>query len=135
MRDAVAATATAHKSTAQNGPSATIAGYPLPWIPQENLPTRHNSASADPSPWLGTAPRNGSVGGPQLRKSSGTELRKSGGTHRRKSGGSDQRKSCTLASGVGEFVLDMWSLNDSAQELFKPCGLATYRFLLRKQLP
>jgi ribosomal protein S18 acetylase RimI-like enzyme len=40
-----------------------------------------------------------------------------------------------LAAGAGELVLDMWSLNDSAQEFFKSCGLATYRLLLRKQLP
>jgi ribosomal protein S18 acetylase RimI-like enzyme len=40
-----------------------------------------------------------------------------------------------LAAGVGEFVLDMWSFNDSAQQFFKSCGLATYRLFLRKQLP
>jgi ribosomal protein S18 acetylase RimI-like enzyme len=39
-----------------------------------------------------------------------------------------------LAAGAGEFVLDMWSLNDSAQAFFKSRGLATYRLFLRKQL-
>ena len=38
-----------------------------------------------------------------------------------------------LAAGIGEFVLDMWSLNDAAQAFFKSCGLETYRLFLRKQ--
>ncbi len=39
-----------------------------------------------------------------------------------------------LAAGIGEFVIDMWSLNDSAQAFFEACGLKTYRTLLRKQI-
>ena len=38
-----------------------------------------------------------------------------------------------LAAGIGEFALDMWSLNDTAQAFFKSCGLTTYRLFLRKQ--
>jgi len=38
-----------------------------------------------------------------------------------------------LAGGIGEFALDMWSLNDTAQAFFKFCGLETYRLFLRKQ--
>ena len=37
-----------------------------------------------------------------------------------------------LAGGIGEFALDMWSLNDTAQAFFKSCGLETYRHFLRK---
>jgi len=38
-----------------------------------------------------------------------------------------------LAAGIGEFALDMWSVNDTAQAFFKSCGLKTYRLFLRKQ--
>jgi ribosomal protein S18 acetylase RimI-like enzyme len=38
-----------------------------------------------------------------------------------------------LAAGIGEFALDMWSLNDNAQVFFESCGLETYRIFLRKQ--
>ncbi|HTB88659.1 MAG TPA: GNAT family N-acetyltransferase [Steroidobacteraceae bacterium] len=38
-----------------------------------------------------------------------------------------------LAGGIGEFALDMWSSNDTAQAFFKSCGLETYRIFLRKQ--
>jgi shikimate dehydrogenase len=38
-----------------------------------------------------------------------------------------------LAGGIGEFALDMWALNDTAQAFFKSCGLKTYRLFLRKQ--
>jgi diamine N-acetyltransferase len=38
------------------------------------------------------------------------------------------------AAGIGEFVLDMWALNDSAQAFFDSFGLETYRLFLRKQL-
>jgi ribosomal protein S18 acetylase RimI-like enzyme len=38
-----------------------------------------------------------------------------------------------LAGGIGEFALDMWPLNDTAQAFFKACGLQTYRIFLRKQ--
>jgi ribosomal protein S18 acetylase RimI-like enzyme len=37
------------------------------------------------------------------------------------------------AAGIGEFALDMWSLNDTAQVFFKSCGLETYRLFLRKE--
>jgi ribosomal protein S18 acetylase RimI-like enzyme len=37
------------------------------------------------------------------------------------------------AAGIGEFALDMWSLNDTARAFFKSCGLKTYRVFLRKQ--
>jgi ribosomal protein S18 acetylase RimI-like enzyme len=37
-----------------------------------------------------------------------------------------------LAGGIGEFALDMWLLNDTAQAFFKSCGLETYRLFLRK---
>ena len=40
-----------------------------------------------------------------------------------------------LAGGIGEFALDMWLLNDTAQAFFKSCGLQTYRLFLRKQTP
>jgi ribosomal protein S18 acetylase RimI-like enzyme len=39
----------------------------------------------------------------------------------------------TLAGGIGEVALDMWSLNDTAQAFFKSCGMETYRLFLRKQ--
>jgi len=39
-----------------------------------------------------------------------------------------------LAAGIGEVVLDMWALNDSAQAFFNSCGLETYRLFLRKEL-
>jgi ribosomal protein S18 acetylase RimI-like enzyme len=38
-----------------------------------------------------------------------------------------------LAGGIGEFALDMWPINDTAQAFFKSCGLETYRIFLRKQ--
>jgi ribosomal protein S18 acetylase RimI-like enzyme len=38
-----------------------------------------------------------------------------------------------LAGGIGEFALDMWLLNDTAQAFFKSRGLQTYRLFLRKQ--
>jgi GNAT superfamily N-acetyltransferase len=38
-----------------------------------------------------------------------------------------------LAGGIGEFAVDMWLLNDTAQAFFKSCGLETYRLFLRKQ--
>lgn len=38
-----------------------------------------------------------------------------------------------LAAGIGEFALDMWSLNDTAQAFFKSCGMETYRLFMRKQ--
>jgi ribosomal protein S18 acetylase RimI-like enzyme len=38
-----------------------------------------------------------------------------------------------LAAGIGEFALDMWPLNDTAQAFFNSCGLKTYRLFLRKQ--
>ena len=38
-----------------------------------------------------------------------------------------------FAAGIGEFALDMWSLNDTAQAFFNSCGLKTYRLFLRKQ--
>jgi hypothetical protein len=39
-----------------------------------------------------------------------------------------------LAGGIGEFVLDMWLLNDTAQVFFKFCGFETYRSFRRKQI-
>jgi ribosomal protein S18 acetylase RimI-like enzyme len=38
-----------------------------------------------------------------------------------------------LAGGIGEFALDLWLLNDTAQAFFKSCGLKPYRLFLRKQ--
>jgi ribosomal protein S18 acetylase RimI-like enzyme len=38
------------------------------------------------------------------------------------------------AAGIGEFALDMWSLNDTAQAFFESSGLETYRLFLRKQI-
>ena len=38
-----------------------------------------------------------------------------------------------LAGRIGEFALDMWLLNDTAEAFFKSCGLETYRLFLRKQ--
>jgi diamine N-acetyltransferase len=40
-----------------------------------------------------------------------------------------------LAAGIGEFALDMWSLNGTAQEFFKSRGLKSYRLFFRKQVP
>ena len=40
-----------------------------------------------------------------------------------------------LAAGIGEFALDMWLLNDTAQAFFKFCGLETYRIFLRQTVP
>jgi ribosomal protein S18 acetylase RimI-like enzyme len=40
-----------------------------------------------------------------------------------------------IAAGIGEFALDMWSLNDTAQAFFKSCGLEASRLFLRKQTP
>jgi ribosomal protein S18 acetylase RimI-like enzyme len=39
-----------------------------------------------------------------------------------------------LAAGIGEFALDVWSLNDTAQAFFKSRGLKTYRLFLRKPI-
>jgi diamine N-acetyltransferase len=38
-----------------------------------------------------------------------------------------------LAGSIGEFALDMWSLNETAQAFFKSCGLKPYRLFLRKE--
>jgi ribosomal protein S18 acetylase RimI-like enzyme len=37
------------------------------------------------------------------------------------------------AGGIGEFGLDMWWLNDTAQAFFESCGLKIYRLFLRKE--
>ena len=34
---------------------------------------------------------------------------------------------------IGEFGLDMWWLNDTAQAFFESCGLKIYRLFLRKE--
>jgi ribosomal protein S18 acetylase RimI-like enzyme len=39
-----------------------------------------------------------------------------------------------LAADIGEFAMDVWSLNTAAQAFFKSCGLKTYRLFLRKQI-
>jgi ribosomal protein S18 acetylase RimI-like enzyme len=57
--------------------------------------------------------------------------------HRRSGVGSaliNQVEVRALAGGIGEFTLDMWSLNDAALAFFKSCGLETYRLFLRKQI-
>ena len=67
------------------------------WRPLARLPRKshlHTYSRHRRPLLLGSAPKTGAAGGPQLRKSGGPELRKSGGTHPRKSGGSDQRKFC-----------------------------------------